>query len=902
MVDGSVLTLQGGRSLRALVFRRWADLGLLLLTSIGVGIVIWRPLLVVQEVVTQFLLPWGWVGNLLVGLVAATAAWVILTSLGARLGPLRTWATNPPAWPVGIISFASCSFIYQWRVGSNLLDDIPWAVQGVSAILLFLGGGTLAPLFLWISGPKGRKRPNARNSKPVAGLDELAKDPERLIKWLEREEPVSEPTEDYFDAAPYARRIATLLKDNPVRTIGLIGPYGCGKSSILKMAGHYLRDSSANSIGSASERLRPSNDSVVSEVSGWGFQEGTIAHHILDTVIRELSDSIDCLEVASVPATYRRIMTNSGGFARTLCALLSSHKNCEQVVQRLDNVVARAHIRLVIFLEDVDRNIRGDDFFNELAALLEDLKGLNNITFVLAIGQKYEGQQIMAKLCEHIEVVPNLAQGPALAVLRTFRDYCRKKYVGDREPHSAEDKEGRGGFDDSATMDPFAHAGLISRPIDNLCKLLVTPRILKASLRRTWLAWRTIHGEIDLDHLLICSALRSTAPEAFFLINENVAHLRGLSSRSDTEDAKKRNEQIRESLKKQLADRSQACEWNPETIAELIGFIFPGWEAGSSSHSPIAPQGVQIGEPTDYWGRLNREELLPHEIRDQEIIRAIESWKQDRNAPAFRDLRIQNALFEVEGVAPRVEQFGDILTPKEVRDLASGLFDLILKKEKIAAARDYPGFIELWRLSLKKRYDSHEKWILPEIVRALRKSLRFANDLYYYWRHQSENVDRSYPTPELRDSVVRHAQSVYASDHGVYMRALDRECPGSTRTLVVDDSSPKAGGPGLENEDWSWFGPVLLSAASTDRELGIPQVVVLLTDYESTPGDRGSTLHKAAFSDLVAEHVFGNARMRDLMELLARDFQAQPYDMEISVRFACCQGRAKEWLGEHPER
>jgi hypothetical protein len=557
-------------------------------------------------------------------------------------------------------------------------------------------------------------------------------------------------------------------------------------------------------------------------------------------------------------------------------------------------------MRLVILLEDVDRNTRSDDFFGELASLLENLKGLGNITFVVAIGQKYEGQEIMAKLCEHIEVVPNLARGPVLNVLRTFRDHCRKKYADDREVRDAEDKERRVGFDDSATMDPFAHAGLISRPIDNLAKLLANPRILKTSLRRTWLAWRTIHGEIDFDHLFICSAVRSTAPEAFFLINENVARLRTLSSRSDTDEAKKRDTQVRESLKKQLAERSQAGEWNPETIDGLIGFLFPGWQEGFSTRSLPAPQGVQIGEPTDYWARLNREDLLPHEIRDQEVIRAIESWRQDRNATVFRDLRIQNALFEFEGVAAKVEQLGDILTPKEVRDLASGLFDLILKKEKIAAARDYPGFIELWRLSLKKRYDPHETWITPEICKAFRISLRFANDLYHYWRRQSENVDARSPTPELRESVIRHAQGIYAHEHGVYIRALDRACPGSTRALVVDHSSPKAGGPGLENEDWLWLGPVLLSVASTEPQLGIPQLVVLLTDYESTPGDRGSVIHKSVFSDSVAEHVFGEGRMRDLMELLARDFQQPEYDAEISVRCGCCQRRAKEWLREHP--
>jgi hypothetical protein len=86
-----------------------------------------------------------------------------------------------------------------------------------------------------------------------------------------------------------------------------------------------------------------------------------------------------------------------------------------------------------------------------------------------------------------------------------------------------------------------------------------------------------------------------------------------------------------------------------------------------------------------------------------------------------------------------------------------------------------------------------------------------------------------------------------------------------------------------------------------DRPLGIPQVAVLLTEYESRPGDRGSVAHKSVFSDFVAERVFGQERTRDLMELLSREFQPEEYDVEISVRFGCCQGRAKEWLREHPK-
>jgi hypothetical protein len=899
MADDSIPISCNEKSRRALVYRRWVDLGLLFLAALGVGPVICPAIEIAQKGVTSFLLPWSWPIGLLSGAASATATWVILRSLGANPWPTRRWLTNPPAWPVGIMAFACCSFLWQCCLGPDRLASAAWAIQGFGAIAIFLSGALLHPLVVWVVSSAACNTADAQEDRSVEDLDTLAKDPEKLIEWLGRERPISSPAEDYFHAGPYARRIAALLTDDPVRTIGLIGPYGCGKSSILRMARHYLLDPSVTTRRDATGESGPLRDVIVCEVSGWGFREGTIAHHVLDTVIRELSRKIDCLEVAGIPDTYQRIMSDSGGLPRTLCAAASSHRKPHEILRKLDDVVDRGFIRLAVILEDVDRNIRGGDFFNELATLLEDLQGLSNITFVLAIGQKYEGQEIVGKLCEHIEVVPNLARDPTLNILRAFRNHCREKYASDRQIHEIEDAEGKTGFDDSGIMDPFAQVELISRPIDDLCRLLSTPRILKTSLRRAWLAWKSIHGEIDFDHLLICSIMRSTAPEAFFLINEYVPRLRGSSSHPDTAEAKERQTQTRESLRRQLTERSRTEEWNPEVIDRLIGFLFPKWEERPSIRDFTAMQGVQIGGPTDYWARLNREELLPEEIRDQEIIQTIEAWRQDKTASAFRNLPIPDALLKVDGMAAKVEQLGGVLTPKEVRDLASDFFSLILKEEKIAAARDYPGFIELWRLSLRRQYDSHLQWIRGEINRSLRKSVQFANDLYYYWRHQSEDIDPGFPTLELRDSVVHHAQGVYMHDHGVYMRAIDHNCPVATRALVVDFSNTKEGGPGLEKEDWSWFGPVLLTVASTDGQLGIPQIVLLLTEYESAPVNRGSAVPKSVFSDFVAERVFGNERMRDLMELLARDFQPQEYDVGINTRLACCRGRAQEWLREH---
>ena len=263
---------------------------------------------------------------------------------------------------------------------------------------------------------------------------------------------------------------------------------------------------------------------------------------------------------------------------------------------------------------------------------------------------------------------------------------------------------------------------------------------------------------------------------------------------------------------------------------------------------------------------------------------------------------MSKALYEVDGFADKVEQFGMLLNGKQVRDLASSLFELIRSEDNIVEAARYNGFSQLWRLSLKKTFDSHKTWITDEIRKALSVSLRFANDLYQYWRHESDYISGAFPTPELREMVVKAAREAYGTDPRVYIGALDVEYAWSTYHLVVLHSSQQRGGPGLDNEDWSWFGAILLLGGSMEPEVVIPQIAILLTDYEHEPGRRGGTVHKCVFNDSIAQQVFGPARMRELMTTLEKDFQQRAHDVEISARIACCQGWARERLRENRKK
>jgi hypothetical protein len=89
-----------------------------------------------------------------------------------------------------------------------------------------------------------RRRPLEPSSEEghteVDSFESLLRDSKRLIEWLDKESPVKDTREDYFDLRVYAGRIVDVLRETPLRTVAIVGPYGCGKSSTLNMVDSYL--------------------------------------------------------------------------------------------------------------------------------------------------------------------------------------------------------------------------------------------------------------------------------------------------------------------------------------------------------------------------------------------------------------------------------------------------------------------------------------------------------------------------------------------------------------------------------------------------------------------------------------------------------------------------------------
>ncbi|MHB1183573.1 MAG: hypothetical protein ACYC4A_02590 [Desulfobulbia bacterium] len=147
-------------------------------------------------------------------------------------------------------------------------------------------------------------------------------------------------------------------------------------------------------------------DIVLCRIDGWGRASGTVAQKILSLAIGEVKKYVDCSSVITLPEKYVTAMVGGRSVGGEFFSALfqGAHDPVSQLC-RLDNILAAANLRLIIVLEDLDRNVGDAILGEELPALLDRLRILNNVSFVLTIGTEQQFSHILIRVCDHVEAI-----------------------------------------------------------------------------------------------------------------------------------------------------------------------------------------------------------------------------------------------------------------------------------------------------------------------------------------------------------------------------------------------------------------------------------------------------------------------------------------------------------------
>lgn len=194
---------------------------------------------------------------------------------------------------------------------------------------------------------------------------------EAIEKWMASGERAVEPDEiDFFRHRDIAQRAAAAVREG--RSVSLIGPFGSGKTGILNAVRAELLS-------------KPDPFFVVAELNAWAIGKAKDAPRLaLDRIISSLDDYADMQKFRGMPSTYRRLADAEP--TGRLAKLVGSPQEGDPIDQigRLTPVLEALNVRVVLFLEDVERAEQAGFDTRHLQRFLWAIRGTSRVSFVIA--------------------------------------------------------------------------------------------------------------------------------------------------------------------------------------------------------------------------------------------------------------------------------------------------------------------------------------------------------------------------------------------------------------------------------------------------------------------------------------------------------------------------------------
>jgi hypothetical protein len=745
-------------------------------------------------------------------------AYTMFKLLSPRLTHLRYYKTHPPGWLAALLGVIVVAVVdVLGGLTPNGYRATPWEWLGYAGISSLIVGWCLGTWRDITSLWSGKERPKSEESQPPR-LQNIATAPWTDIEeWLRSDAPAYY---DFLGNHSAAGRLEAMLIGG-ARSVGVVGPFGAGKTSLVNWV---------------AEKIRRSTPYCVCSHSCWGFESSSSAiHDMLAAAVAQLGTEIDTFHIDSLPESYRQTFSAGGKWIDTIASLVLGRRDLPGQFERLSDLLGIMNARLIFIVEDLDRNETQTFDIQDVLAFLERLKSYRNFSFVLTGGLSSTRRIDFAKLCDHIEHLPSIHPHHASALVLRLRERCLDLAVFPHEPIGTPDRR----------YEWNSLSGLLTRDHEELAlpqavaSLLNTPRSLRHALGRTFSAWRRLCGEIDFDHLLAVNVLRFGAPECFLFLLRRWDRLHATPSQN-TSLGSGQTEHIRQAVRDDWNQTIQEVDWRPAAALKVLESILPAsayWLGTDTSTSglPIErPQGV---EQESYWLRVVNEAIAGDDVRDQEALQDIRAWTEspcvDANlitkltTPCARNEFWDDSTYN--NVCERLAKHRFAGQVDNALLLGEHVLTKILRLHGPAASDDCQGFVHAWRIAshLVPPRSENRTWLEARICEAAAVSLEAVNGL---WRLYGNRGQFSTLSPEDEPPVRAYIVSLLAQVITDGDSLAAKLSPQSTSTLyrlvfATDDGSPATAG---DVSAWRWLGPIILDALRNRNAVVATNCAVLL--------------------------------------------------------------------------
>lgn len=305
---------------------------------------------------------------------------IVLVAVGMIISNLAShfqiYHPKRPVWPnlrFPPLTFSVCFAVLYWSFQSQQQFVVLMAnVWGLIVGLLILPMLHFIHEDLWKSNSNGNLK-NSRNGsdKKPKRSDDV---PIECLEDLDEE------------LKPLAKSLLSKLKEDS-RYIAVCGTFGTGKSSIIKSAINELKEDKKNSW-------------IHCNIDLWGVATHSIVEFVLEQITLALAGHLDVSGLRRLPANYLEAIKTSNTSLSFLASLLNKHESPEAVLEQIDEVLRLTRKKLIVTIQDIDRNENKHSSMAELAGLLERLKqSVENITYIFAAERTTGFSETIRRVC-----------------------------------------------------------------------------------------------------------------------------------------------------------------------------------------------------------------------------------------------------------------------------------------------------------------------------------------------------------------------------------------------------------------------------------------------------------------------------------------------------------------------
>jgi len=831
---------------------------------------------------------------------------------------IRHLGTYPPLW-IAIVTALLVIALYadnsqSWDSASENAWSIWWLAGEI-------------PLWVWVALGVAGSINLAINNWPTKSTREAISDLSDFVgmrDWLHDDQEITHPDHDRFGHDEVAVRVVKRLTETEDEspTMAIVGPLGSGKSTIRGLVEH---------------RLKAHRHVEMCNLSLWSFDSAEAAvAGILRAVIQALGKHVNTLALTGLSERYVTVIERVGGRWGILARLLRGQSRPEVILQELSAIATAAGVKLVLWIEDMER-FTGVDRLPPEEAAIREAERLGPILSLLVLLDRCDSISVIVgdtslrsrldveKIARFVEHSPRLTQETVwhqIAMMRSeclgmdFKDPASNMYRDMLAP-SAHTHDGIVWFASAFHPDPNVP--------ESVGMLLNTPRSLKHALRITWETWGRLRGEIDFDSVLVASVIRVARPDIFAFIDEYSNLIRsGVRSQRPGRQNEEEGDPVTTQLKA-ILDR-ESDERIRKAVKRLIEYIYPATFKGSNeSHYVGCPQGLSVNRHTDYWQRYMALPEVDNDASDQAALRDIESWKNESD-----NTLVSRVVDPVR--AAQIETFVGQFSPADLCRLLAETAEA-LRNESASTWEDgrrVPGITSVWRMMLRRTpgsdvlaielmpladFPGQRNWgydgallyapdacyghpdALKRLIREITPHhLPLIHDIHYLFATADGNVPRLLDDPTRRDVnalLIETFRSAFSPGSGKrLLRAVHDGSPYIVYWICWGLARIRANRTqGEPFDEWSDVAEVLLEAAEHDRGYGVPLIVPFVTksdqaiDYRASDESgmpRPTRNFVAEFDEDAARNLFDYDR---LIHLLSKTERPSHLSGKMAVQF-----------------